>query len=76
MPLTAKIGEAKTRLSELIVKVEAGEEVVIACGRSRWRGSCASRIQRIWRDNLNEKRATIRMRDFGRGGEMIVAERQ
>ena len=32
MPLTVKIGEAKTRLSELLAKVEAGEEVVIARG--------------------------------------------
>jgi len=32
MTLTVNIGEAKTRLSELIVKVEAGEEVIIARG--------------------------------------------
>lgn len=32
MPLTVKMGEAKTRLSELIAKVEAGEEVIIARG--------------------------------------------
>jgi prevent-host-death family protein len=32
VPLTVKIGEAKTRLSELIAKVEAGEEVVISRG--------------------------------------------
>lgn len=32
MTLTVKIGEAKTRLSELIARVEAGEEVVIARG--------------------------------------------
>jgi len=32
MSLTVNIGEAKTRLSELIVKVEAGEEVIIARG--------------------------------------------
>ena len=32
MPLTVNIGEAKTRLSELIARVEAGEEVVIARG--------------------------------------------
>ena len=30
MSLTVNIGEAKTRLSELIHRVEAGEEVVIA----------------------------------------------
>ena len=30
MALTVNIGEAKTRLSELIHKAEAGEEVVIA----------------------------------------------
>lgn len=32
MSLTVKIGEAKTRLSELLARVEAGEEVVIARG--------------------------------------------
>ena len=32
MTLTVNIGEAKTRLSELIVKVEAGEEIIIARG--------------------------------------------
>jgi prevent-host-death family protein len=30
MSITVNIGEAKTRLSELVAKVEAGEEVVIA----------------------------------------------
>jgi prevent-host-death family protein len=30
MPQTVKIGEAKTRLSELIARVEKGEEIVIA----------------------------------------------
>ena len=30
MALTVNIGEAKTRLSELIHKAEAGEEIVIA----------------------------------------------
>ncbi len=33
MTITVKIGEAKTHLSELLAKVEAGEEVVIARGR-------------------------------------------
>ncbi len=34
MPITVNIGEAKTRLSELIARVEAGEEVVIARGNA------------------------------------------
>ena len=33
LTLTVNIGEAKARLSELIARVEAGEEVVIARGR-------------------------------------------
>jgi len=33
MTLTVKIGEAKTHLSGLIAKVEAGEEVIIARGK-------------------------------------------
>jgi prevent-host-death family protein len=32
MPITVKIGEAKTHLSNLLAKVEAGEEVIIARG--------------------------------------------
>jgi prevent-host-death family protein len=32
MPDTFKIGEAKTHFSELIARVEAGEEVIIARG--------------------------------------------
>ena len=34
MSLTVKIGEAKTRLSELLAKVEAGKEIVIARGNA------------------------------------------
>jgi prevent-host-death family protein len=32
MAITVKVGEAKTRLSELLARVESGEEVVIARG--------------------------------------------
>jgi prevent-host-death family protein len=32
MTITVKIGEAKTHLSELLAKVEAGEEVIIKRG--------------------------------------------
>ena len=32
MTLTVKIGEAKARLSELVAKAEAGEEIIIARG--------------------------------------------
>ncbi len=30
MAITVNVGEAKTRLSELLAKVEAGEEIIIA----------------------------------------------
>ena len=33
MPTTVKVAEAKAHLSELLAKVEAGEEFVIARGR-------------------------------------------
>jgi antitoxin (DNA-binding transcriptional repressor) of toxin-antitoxin stability system len=33
MTITVKVGEAKTHLSELLVKVEAGEEVIIMRGK-------------------------------------------
>ena len=32
MTITVKVGEAKTHLSELLAKVDAGEDVVIARG--------------------------------------------
>jgi len=32
MTITVKVSEAKTRLSELLAKVEAGEEVIISRG--------------------------------------------
>lgn len=32
MTVTVKVGEAKTHLSDLLAKVEAGEEVIIARG--------------------------------------------
>ena len=31
-PITVKVGEAKTHLSDLLAKVEAGEEIIIARG--------------------------------------------
>ncbi|MBV8769546.1 MAG: type II toxin-antitoxin system prevent-host-death family antitoxin [Hyphomicrobiales bacterium] len=33
MTITVKVGEAKTHLSELLAKVETGEEVIIARGK-------------------------------------------
>lgn len=32
MTITVKVGEAKTHLSDLLVRVEAGEEIIIARG--------------------------------------------
>ncbi len=46
MSIIVNIGAAKTRLSELIVKVQAGEEVVIARG-----GDPVARLSAIARDN-------------------------
>jgi prevent-host-death family protein len=34
MAITVNVGEAKTRLSELLARVEAGEDVVIARGNT------------------------------------------
>ncbi len=63
MTLTVNIGEAKTRLSELLVKVEAGEEVVIARG-----GQPIARLSPV--DELEARRRLIRetlaLRDSGR----------
>jgi prevent-host-death family protein len=63
MPLTVNIGEAKTRLSELLVRVEAGEDVVIARG-----GLPVARLSPI--DELEARRKLIRetlaLRDSGK----------
>jgi antitoxin (DNA-binding transcriptional repressor) of toxin-antitoxin stability system len=44
MTITVKVGEAKTHLSELLARVEAGEEIVIARGNDPI--AKLSRIQR------------------------------
>ena len=46
MTIIVKIGDAKTRLSELIAKVEAGEEFIIARGDTP-----VARLSRVRRDN-------------------------
>ena len=56
-------------------KIDAGnanyrEGLIAERMNSRLRAVC------LWRDNLGERRATIRMAIGGRGGKMIVAERQ
>jgi len=43
--IIVNVGEAKTRLSELLAKVEAGEEVVIARG-----GDPVAKLSRVRRD--------------------------
>lgn len=45
MTITVKVGEAKTHLSELLAKVEAGEEVIIKRGNEP-----IARLSRIPRD--------------------------
>jgi antitoxin (DNA-binding transcriptional repressor) of toxin-antitoxin stability system len=52
MPITVKIGEAKTHLSDLLAKVEAGEEVIIARGDNP-----IARLTRI--DGSAQRRAAI-----------------
>jgi len=46
MTVTVKVAEAKTHLSELLAKVEAGEEVIISRGNTP-----VARLSRIRRDN-------------------------
>ncbi|MDE1995380.1 MAG: type II toxin-antitoxin system prevent-host-death family antitoxin [Rhizobiaceae bacterium] len=46
MTITVKVGEAKTHLSELLAKVEAGEEVVISRGDQP-----IAKLTRIQRDD-------------------------
>jgi antitoxin (DNA-binding transcriptional repressor) of toxin-antitoxin stability system len=46
MAITVKVGEAKTHLSDLLSKVEAGEDVIIARGNTP-----IARLSRIRREN-------------------------
>jgi len=46
MAVTVKVAEAKTHLSELLAKVEAGEDVIISRGNTP-----VARLSRIRRDN-------------------------
>ncbi|MER8796251.1 type II toxin-antitoxin system prevent-host-death family antitoxin [Mesorhizobium sp. M0767] len=46
MTITVKVGEAKTHLSELLAKVEAGEEVIISRGNDP-----IAKLSRIHKDN-------------------------
>lgn len=46
MAVTVKVAEAKTHLSELLVKVEAGEEVIISRGNIP-----VAKLSRIRREN-------------------------
>ena len=46
MSITVKVGEAKTHLSDLLAKVEAGEEVIIARGNEP-----IAKLSRIRKEN-------------------------
>ena len=45
MPVTVKVGEAKTHLSALLARVEAGEEIIITRGNEP-----VAKLSRIRRD--------------------------
>jgi antitoxin (DNA-binding transcriptional repressor) of toxin-antitoxin stability system len=60
--ITVKVAEAKTHLSELLTKVEAGEEVIISRGNTP-----IARLSRIRRENdINALIAEIRAQRAGR----------
>lgn len=66
MTITVKVGEAKTHLSDLLAKVEAGEDVIIARGnapvarlsRIRHAQETDSMIQQIKAARLNRSKTT------------------
>jgi antitoxin (DNA-binding transcriptional repressor) of toxin-antitoxin stability system len=62
MAVTVKVAEAKTHLSELLAKVEAGEEVIISRGNTP-----VARLSRIRRENdIDALVAEIRAQRAGR----------
>lgn len=63
MAISVKVGEAKTRLSELLAKVEAGEEVVIARGDE----PVAKLVRLHRRRDVERAVAAIRSARTGRG---------
>jgi prevent-host-death family protein len=62
MPVTVDIHEAKTHLSRLIERVEAGEEIVIARA-----GKPAARLAPLGRPDGSSTRATPRSRRCSSG---------
>jgi prevent-host-death family protein len=78
MTINVKVGEAKTHLSELLTKVEAGEEVIISRGNQPIvrlvaidnKQSVRQRIDRILEIRAKAKQVTIdeilEWRDEGR----------
>ncbi|OWV80542.1 prevent-host-death protein [Rhizobium sp. R635] len=62
MTVKVKVGEAKTHLSKLLVKVEAGEDVIISRGNTP-----VARLSRIRRENdIDALIAEIRAQRAGR----------
>ena len=62
MSITVKVGEAKTHLSDLLYKVEAGEDVIIARGNIP-----IARLSRIRRENdVDALIAEIKLQRAGR----------
>ena len=69
MTITVKIAEAKTHLSKLLAKVEAGEEVVIARGNAPIAGLSAIR-----RDQRRRRRDPGNHRGAGRRAKTTPEE--
>ena len=65
MTITVKVGEAKTHLSDLLAKVEAGEEIIIARGNEP-----VARLTRI--EKASELGALLAEARAARGRAMSV----
>ena len=61
MAVTVKVAQAKTHLSELLAKVEAGEEVIISRGSTP-----VARLSRIRRENVDALIGEIKAQRAGR----------
>jgi antitoxin (DNA-binding transcriptional repressor) of toxin-antitoxin stability system len=65
MSITVNIGEAKTRLSELVAKVEAGEEVVIARGNENDQARRAAIVEAMLRERDDGTRKKVTLKETG-----------
>jgi prevent-host-death family protein len=71
MTIYVKVGEAKTHLSELLAKVEAGEEVIISRGKESVARLVGAGPRKSVRDAIESIRASRKPDGRATAGEIL-----